>query len=178
MSFAIREETACDRDAIRRVHIAAFQDHPYSHRTEHLIVDALRAAGALTLSLVAVLDGEVVGHIAFSPTGIGDASSATSASSTWYLLGPVGVLPGHQRRGIGRALIERGLGSLRASGGRGCALVGDPAYYRRFGFRRFPGVTCDDVPAENVLCLTFFGETPVGEVLHHPAFAVEPDAHA
>jgi putative acetyltransferase len=148
--------------------LAAFKDHPFSQQTEHLIVDALRAAGALTLSLVAELDGEVVGHIAFSPARIGDTSS------NWYLLGPVAVHPAHQRRGIGRALIECGLSSLRALGGRGCVLVGDPALYRRFGFGHVPGVTCTGVPDENVQCLPLCDETPIGEVLHHAAFSVRP----
>jgi putative acetyltransferase len=164
----VRRETESDRDAIRHVNVAAFRDHPFSQQTEHLIVDALRAAGALTVSLVAELDGQVVGHIAFSPARIGDASS------NWYLLGPVAVHPDHQRRGIGRGLIERGLSSLRALGGRGCVLVGDPAFYRPFGFRPVRGVTCPGVPDENVLCLPLCDETPAGEVLHHAAFSVRP----
>jgi putative acetyltransferase len=164
----VRPESESDHDAIRHVNVAAFKDHPFSQQTEHLIVDALRAADALTLSLVAELDGEVVGHIAFSPARIGDASS------NWYLLGPVAVHPDHQGRGIGRALIECGLSSLRALGGRGCVLVGDPALYGRFGFGHVPGVTCRGVPDENVLCLPLGDETPVGEVLHHAAFSVTP----
>ena len=164
--MTVRPETDSDYDAIRDVNVAAFRDHPFSQQTEHLIVDALRAAGALTLSLVAERDGVVVGHIAFSPARIGDASS------NWYLLGPVAVHPDHQRRGVGRALIDYGLSALRALGGRGCVLVGDPALYRRFGFAHVPGVTCAGVPDENVLCLPLCVETPVGEVLHHAAFSV------
>jgi putative acetyltransferase len=164
----VRPETGSDHDAIRHVNLAAFKDHPFSQQTEHLIVDALRAAGALTLSLVAEVDGEVVGHIAFSPARIGDASS------DWYLLGPVAVHPDHQRRGIGRALIECGLSSLRAVGGRGCVLVGDAAFYRRFGFGHVAEVTCTGVPDENVLCLPLCDETPVGKLLHHAAFSVRP----
>ena len=166
--MTVRPETESDRDAIRRVNLAAFKDHPFSQQTEHLIVDALRAGGVLTLSLVAELDGEVVGHIAFSPARIGDESS------NWYLLGPVAAQPNHQHRGIGRALIERGLSSLRALGGRGCVLVGDPGFYRRFGFRAIPGVTCAGVPDENVLCLPLSDKSPFGEVLYHAAFFVRP----
>lgn len=69
----IRPEWADDYDAIRRILIAAFADHPYSRATEHLIVDALRASDALTVALVAELDGKVVGHIAFSPVKIDGA---------------------------------------------------------------------------------------------------------
>jgi putative acetyltransferase len=160
----IRSETPRDFDAIREVNMVAFARHPFSHQTEHLIVEALRAAEVLELSLVAEVDGEVVGHIAFSAASIGDTSEG------WFLLGPVAVCPEHQGKGIGRALVETGLAALRSGGAYGCALVGDPAFYRRFGFRQYPGVTWNGVPEENVLCLLMSGEMPAGEVVHHPAF--------
>ena len=106
----IRPETPKDFRSIRQILIAAFEKQSFSHQTEHLIVEALRAADALALSLVAEVDSEVVGHIAFSAAGIGDASSG------WFLLGPVAVRPDHQGRGIGRALIEAGLEGLRPRG--------------------------------------------------------------
>ncbi len=160
----IRSETARDLGAIREVNVAAFDGHPFSQQTEHLIVEALRAAGALELSLVAEIDGEVVGHIAFSAASIGGTSSG------WFLLGPVAVLPDLQGNGIGRALVESGLGMLRATGACGCTLVGDPAFYGRFGFRRYPGVVWQGVPDANVLCLKMSGDAPVGEVSCHSAF--------
>jgi putative acetyltransferase len=159
----VRPETARDLDGIRGVNVVAFQGHPYSQQTEHLIVEALRAADALELSLVAELDGEVVGHIAFSAAGIG------SSSRGWFLLGPVAVQPARQGEGIGRGLVETGLDALRSRGACGCVLVGDPAFYRRFGFRQYPGVAWHSVPDENVLCLLISGEMPTGEVVHHPA---------
>jgi putative acetyltransferase len=162
----IRPETARDLDAIREVNMVAFEHHPFSHQTEHLIVEALRAADALELSLVAEIDGEVVGHIAFSAAGIGDTSEG------WFLLGPVAVLPDHQGRGIGRALVESGLDALRSRGACGSVLVGDPALYCRFGFRQHPGIAWEGVPAENVLCLSMSGDAPAGEVAYHPAFLV------
>ena len=161
----IRSETPRDLDAIRDVNIVAFEHHPFSHQTEHLIVDALRAADALELSLVAEVEGAVVGHIAFSAACIG------STSSGWFLLGPVAVLPDHQGSGIGRALVEAGLDALRSGGARGCTLVGDPAFYCRFGFRQYRGVSCEGVPDENVLCLSFCGDVPVGAVSYHSAFS-------
>ncbi len=162
----IRSETPPDFDAIREVNIVAFAHHPFSHQTEHLIVEALRAAEALELSLVAEVDGEVVGHIAFSAASIGDTSEG------WFLLGPVAVCPEHQGDGVGRALVETGLAALRSRGAYGCALVGDPAFYRRFGFQEHPGIVWDSVPDENVLCLLLAGDAPIGEVSHHPAFLV------
>jgi putative acetyltransferase len=163
----VRDETPHDFSAIREINIAAFKDHSYSQQTEHLIVEALRDAGALELSLVAEVGGGVVGHIAFSSARIGDASSG------WYLLSPVAVDPQHQGRGVGRALIEAGLEALRSRGASGFVLVGDPAFYDRFGFRHHPGVTCAGVPDENVLCLPVGEAVPVGEVWHHSAFSVE-----
>jgi putative acetyltransferase len=160
----VRPENSRDFDGIREVNIAAFQGHPYSQQTEHLIVEALRAADALELSLVAESDGEVAGHIAFSVATIGGSSTG------WFLLGPVAVQPARQGEGIGRALVESGLHALRSRGACGCVLVGDPAFYGRFGFRQYPDVTWHGVPAENVLCLLMSGEMPTGEVVHHPAF--------
>ncbi len=162
----VRPETPRDYAAIRDVNLVAFEHHPYSRQTEHLIVEALRAAGALEISLVAEVGGRVAGHIAFSAATIGEPSPG------WYLLGPVAVRPEHQGRGIGRALIEAGLEGLRSRGARGCVLVGDPAFYGRFGFRQYEGVRCAGVPDENGLCLAMSGETPIGEILHHSAFSV------
>jgi putative acetyltransferase len=160
----LRPETSGDLDGIREVNIVAFRGHPYSQQTEHLIVEALRAADALEVSLVAESDGEVVGHIAFSTADIGGSSTG------WFLLGPVAVQPACQGTGIGRALVEAGLDALRSRGACGCVLVGDPAFYGRFGFRQYPGVAWHGVPDENVLCLLMAGEMPTGEVAPHPAF--------
>jgi putative acetyltransferase len=160
----LRPETTRDLDGIREVNLVAFQGHPYNQQTEHLIVEALRAADALKLSLVAESDGEVVGHIAFSAAAIGGSSTG------WFLLGPVAVQPARQSEGIGRALVETGLDALRTRGACGCVLVGDPAFYGRFGFKQCPGVAWHGVPDDNVLCLLLCGEMPTGEVVHHPAF--------
>jgi putative acetyltransferase len=165
----VRPETPQDVEAIRRVNIGAFKNHPFSQQTEHLIVEALRAADALDISLVAELDGSVVGHIAFSRAQIGDKASG------WYLLGPVAVLPDFQGQRIGRALVEAGLGALRSKEANGCVLVGDPAFYTRFGFEHSPGVVRAGVPDQNVLCLRIAGPMPLGELSHHPAFSAKPE---
>jgi len=94
--IVIRFETDADVGAIRDVTVAAFKTLAISHHTEQFIVEALRAAKALTVSLVAELDGRVVGHIAFSPVTISDGTKH------WYGLGPLSVLPEYQRQGIGR----------------------------------------------------------------------------
>jgi len=162
----IRPETPHDFRAIENVHIAAFADHPYSKQTEHLIVNALRADRALAVSLVAEMDGTVVGHIAFSPAKI------NGSDCRWFILGPVGVLLPHQRQGIGRELIREGLETIRSLGAEGCVLVGDPAYYTRLGFTHSPGLVMEGVPAENLMCLPMTEQIPRGHVSHHPAFWV------
>lgn len=167
--ITVRAETAEDADQIRKVNIEAFRNHPISRQTEHLIVDALRSAGALDVSLVAVSDQGVVGHIAFSIAGVGDSEG------DWFLVGPVAVMPGVQRRGIGSLLVEAGLSELRARGAKGCVLVGDAGYYNRFGFSTFPDLEYDGVPNEYVLGLPFGSEAPAGRIRSHEAFAVEPE---
>jgi len=160
----IRTETPADIQAIRDVTVAAFRDHPIGNETEHFIVAALREAGALTLSLVAEIDGRIVGHIAFSPVEISDGTT------DWYGLGPVSVLPELQRQGIGSALINEGLSMLKEMGGQGCALVGDPNYYRRFGFKSVPQLVHEGVPPEVFLVLPFGEDVPAGTVVFHEAF--------
>jgi putative acetyltransferase len=91
--------------------------------TEQFIVNALRAADALTISLVAEVGTRVVDHIAFSPVTISDRSH------NWYGLGPVSVLPEFQKQGIGKSIIHEGLSLLQALGAKSCVLVGDPEYY-------------------------------------------------
>lgn len=102
----VRPETAEDIDAIREIHRAAFADDPYSHQTEHLILEGLRADGALSVSLVAELDGVIRGHVAFSEVTIGGKRCG------WFGLGPIGVDPAHQGRGIGGRLVEAGVPAL------------------------------------------------------------------
>lgn len=160
----IRDETAGDSQAITDVTAVAFETLEISSHTEQFIVAALRAAGALTVSLVAELDGRVIGHVAFSPVTIVDGTEG------WYGLGPVSVLPEHQRQGIGQALIREGLGRLKAQGARGCVLVGHPEYYPRFGFTNPVGLVVEGVPPDVFFALPFDGRVPHGVVTFHPAF--------
>lgn len=163
-SITIRDEAAADVDVITAVTIAAFQSLEISSHTEQFVVMALRAAGALSLSLVAEVGGEVVGHIAFSPVILSDGSPH------WYGLGPVSVLPAYQRQGIGKALIHEGLARLKAMHAQGCCLVGHPGYYTKFGFQNVPGLTLEGVPPEVFFTLSMDGHVPQGTVNFHPAF--------
>jgi len=161
----VRNEQDSDVEVIFKITEAAFQDHPISNHTEPFIVNALRAANALTVSLVAEIDGQVIGHIAFSPVTISDGSQ------NWYGLGPVSVLPEFQRKGTGKSLIHEGLALLQGSGAQGCVLVGDPLYYQRFGFRNPPDLHHEGVPPENLLVLPFGDHVPHGAVTFHQAFS-------
>lgn len=163
----IRSETAADIEAIHNVTIAAFKSLEISNHTEQFIIEALRAANALTVSLVAELNARVIGHIAFSPVTISDNTP------NWYGLGPVSVLPEYQRKGIGKALIQTGLTRLKNLNAQGCCLVGYPDYYRRFGFEHVSGLVHEGVPQEVFLVLTFDGHIPQGAITFHEAFKAQ-----
>jgi len=160
----IRSETASDIDAITEITIAAFRALEISNHTEQFIINSFRVADALTISLVAEIDGRVVGHIAFSPVTISDGSTG------WHGLGPVSVLPEYQKQGIGKSLIKKGLSMLKELGGQGCALVGDPNYYERFGFRNIPDLVHEGIPQEVFLVLPFTENVPQGTVVFHKGF--------
>ncbi len=167
LGMVIRNETDADVGAITEVTIAAFETLEISHHTEQFIIEALRAAKALAVSLVAELDGRVIGHIAFSPVTISDGTG------NWYGLGPVSVSPEYQRRGVGKALIREGLSRLKSLNAQGCFVVGHPAYYRKFGFRNVPGLVHEGVPPEVFFALPFHGHTPEGTVVFHDGFKAD-----
>ena len=127
--IVIRRETDADVGMIGEVTIAAFKTLEISNHTEQFIIALLRADKALTVSLVAEMDGRIIGHIAFFPVSISDGTR------NWYGLGPVSVLPEHQRKGIGTSLIREGLSQLKNLNAQGCCLVGHPDYYKKLGFK-------------------------------------------
>jgi len=167
LETTIKSETDADIGAITKVTIAAFRTLEISNHTEQFIIEALRAAKALTVSLVAEVDGRVVGHIAFSPVTISDSTQ------DWYGLGPVSVLPEYQRKGIGKALIKQGVSRLKDLNARGCCLVGHPDYYRKVGFESIPGLVHEGVPQEVFLALSFDGHIPQGTVNFHEGFKAD-----
>lgn len=166
----IRLETDNDTAAIRALEYAAFRNHPQhapgAEPTEHLIVDALRRTGRLSLSLVAEEQGRVAGHVALSPASIGEERQG------WYMLGPVAVLSDQQGRGIGSTLVRESLAIMRSWGAHGVVLVGDPAFYGRFGFSTWQGLVMGGVPQENVMAVSLDGGAPKGVVGPDPAFFV------
>jgi putative acetyltransferase len=163
-SLLIRDEKSTDYRAISEVTIAAFEKMEIGNHTEQFIIEALRSAKVLSISLVAEVDGRVVGHIAFSPVTMSDGTK------DWYGLGPVSVHPDFQRKGIGKALIRDGLSRLNDLKAKGCCLVGHPQYYRKFGFENVEGLLHEGVPPEVFFVLSFDGNIPQGYVVFHEGF--------
>lgn len=164
MNVEIRNEMPTDVDAIDAVTTAAFLAAPHTDHTEQFIVKALRKAGKLTVSLVAEVDGEVVGHVAASPVSISDATS------DWHGLGPVSVLPAYQGRGGGSRLVREALRALREGGAFGCVVLGEPGFYSRFGFRAEPGLVLANVPPEYFQAVSFGAAMPSGNVSYDESF--------
>ncbi len=164
INCTVRDEQPGDIAAIDRVTQAAFLPVAYSSHTEQFIVSALRAAGQLTMSLVAETDGHVVGHVAVSPV------SLSSGDNGWYGLGPISVRPDHQNRAVGTSLMQAAIHRLKAQGSAGCVLLGDPAYYARFGFKAYPDLVLPGVPGMYFQALPFTDHVPKAQVRYHPAF--------
>jgi len=135
-SIQTRSELPDDQPGIRKVHCAAFPGEGEAN-----LVDLLRAAGHLPISLVALIGGEVIGHAGFSPVS---TVTPTTSGGLGAGLAPLGVLPSFQRQGVGAALVETGLAACRTSGFSWVVVLGDPAYYVRFGFQPAPDFGLSD----------------------------------
>ena len=160
----IRTETDSDRELIHEVTESAFKGKQYADGDEQDLIDTLRSMDALSLSLVALEDGKLVGQISFSPANI------SVGTSPWYALGPVSVLPGRQGFGIGSQLIEAGILEITNRGALGCILTGDPNYYFRFGFKLSPDHCPDTEPEEYFMLKLLNGKNPEGKFSFHEAF--------
>lgn len=167
----IRRELSADIAAISEIIYAAFKGHPYhapgQEPTEHLIVSRLRDAGALSLSLVAVEDDTIVGHIAFSPIKI------KGLESNWFALAPMSVSLSKQKCGVGSKLINEALRILTEQGTEGVVVLGYPEYYKRFGFHNQSELSVAETPQEYFLAQRLTNQEhsiPKGEVNFHEAF--------
>jgi len=131
-----RPETPKDFDSIRYVNEQAF-----GQKAEAAIVNKLRNRNALTISLVATMENEVVGHIAFSPVAIESPCLSFEA----VVLAPMAVLPVYQCKGIGSQLVRAGLEECRRLGHEIVVVLGHPDYYPRFGFvpAKAKGISCE-----------------------------------
>lgn len=168
MTVVVRPERAEDEAQIRQVNREAF-----GREGEAGLVDALRRAGAVTLSLVAVRQGQVVGHILFSPMTIQAEEETYPAVG----LGPLAILPRFQGQGIGSQLVEAGLAACRAAGHEIVIVLGHAGYYPRFGFRpaSLYGVRWEhEAPDEAFMVIELRPGALTGKggvARYHPAFA-------
>ncbi|WP_041646751.1 GNAT family N-acetyltransferase [Aromatoleum aromaticum] len=162
----IRSEAPEDAAAIEAVTESAFRHAPHSDHNEQFILAALRDAGALSVSLVAEMDGVIVGNVVLSPVSI------SSGAAGWFGVGPVSVIPELQGRGIGAQLMREALARLSAQGASGCVVLGDPSYYKRFGFANEAGLVLPDVPPEYFMALSFGQPMATGTVTYHHAFGM------
>ena len=165
-NILIRSENEADSSEIHQIITSAFLNDPMSDGREAQIVALMRRDSALTLSLVAEIDGEVVGHISFSKVTI------NGEFNDWYGLAPVSVVPSHQHKGLGSKLINKGLMLLKSLGGKGCVVLGEPEYYQRFNFKFIPQLILEGVPPKYFMTLLFEGKVPSGHVKYHSAFGV------
>ncbi|WP_064682399.1 GNAT family N-acetyltransferase [Rhizobium bangladeshense] len=160
----IRYETPADIDAIHDLTSIAFAPMPYSAGTEAEIIRRLRTGGDLTISLVAEEEGEILGHVAFSPVTIDGVHDG------WFGLGPISVRPERQRQGIGKALIAKGLGLLEEMGASGCVLIGNPEVYGGAGFCSDGRLSYHDLDTRFVQHIVLHGPAPGGTLRFAPAF--------
>ncbi|WP_245881309.1 GNAT family N-acetyltransferase [Thalassospira marina] len=171
----IRPEQPGDATAIHALTQLAFAGAAHSDGTEQDIIIRLRERGKLACSLVALQSNDIVGHIAFSPVTIDQDQDQdqSQANSHWYGLGPVSVTPALQGHGIGGALIMQGVNHLQTGlQAGGCVVLGDPAYYGKFGFAPSPVLTFPHAPAEYFMIRSFDGAIPTGIVHYDAAFGV------
>jgi putative acetyltransferase len=171
MMIHVRPESPDDCDAIANVNRLAF-----GGEGEARLVEALRASDGFDpeLSLVAVGEGTVVGHVLFSPIVIEAEDRRTPALA----LAPMAVLPQRQRQGIGSELVRRGLVACRVRGHRLVVVLGHPEYYPRFGFQaaRPHGILCPyEAPDEAFMVFALVPgalDGVAGTVKYPPAFDV------
>ena len=162
--LTIRECGATETAARDALITRAFRDAPHADGTEAAIAAALEARGKASVSRLALRARAVVGCVRTSPVTLSDGTPG------WHGLGPIAVEPALQQQGIGSELMEAALARLRAIGAAGCVLLGDPAYYARFGFIADPRLQLPGVPPGYFQCLSFGAAIPTAEVRYDAAF--------
>ena len=168
----IRPARPSEDGTIHAIIMQAFADAEHSNHREQHVVDALRNAGALTYSFVSILEGRPVGHVAISPVAVEvtDESGKKQQVEGFYGIGPISDLPELQGQGHGAALMEHALDQLRAVNARGAVVLGDPSYYKRFGFGP-SDMAYADAPSEYFQALSLDGDAlPQSTVTYHEAF--------
>lgn len=161
----IRDEKASDEAAIYNLTACAFADMPYSDGREPDIINALRQAEDLHVSLVLEKDDKIIGHIAFSPVKI------SGQTGLWYGLGPVSIDAECRRQGYAKMLIAEGLSRIREKGAKGAVLIGNPDVYGGSGFVSTGSLTYGELDTAYVQQHVFDGETISGDITYAPGFS-------
>lgn len=174
LEIEIRSEKPGDESRIREVTESAFEASEFGYNGEAILVDKLRSAAAAAVSLVAVVENRIAGHILFSPATI-DWGKHQSAGLG---LAPMSVLPEFQRRGIGSRLIQAGFEEIANSSYEFVIVLGHPGYYSKFDFvpASSGNVRCefDDIPDEVFLIRWLRPQTmsdKFGVAKYHPVFS-------
>jgi putative acetyltransferase len=160
LRFRVRSERVDDADAVRAVHLAAF-----GQADEADLVETLRRDGLAVIGIVAEIDETLVAHALLGRITVGEAAALA--------LAPVGVVPDHQRQGVGTAVVRAALEEATVLGERIVVVLGDPDYYRRFGFvpASAAGVTGPwPGPALQVLALPGYDGGARGEAVYPPPY--------
>ncbi len=163
-NIQIRPEEFSDYSAIYDVTKRAFAPMPFAGGNEQDLIEILRKAHALSLSLVAEENGKIVGHVALSP------ATHESGQGGWFGLGPISVEPALQRKGVGKMLIAKATTWMKTQKARGCILVGNTNYYSRHGFVCAVENAPEKEPAQYFMVLPLANTIPAGRFSFHPAF--------
>ncbi|KQZ15439.1 GCN5 family acetyltransferase [Mesorhizobium sp. Root554] len=158
--MSIRAATPGDRDAIRQV-----EEHAFGQAAEAGLVDALIGEGDAVVELVAVEEGQVVGHILFSRLFVQTVGGKVPAVA----LAPLAVEPSFHGTGIGGALISEGHIRLKQAGETLSVVLGDPAYYGRFGYTHYRAARFESVYQGEALQALAWGDAPEAGLLVYPS---------
>ena len=164
-----RAEIPADGPAIRAIHLLA-----YNRNQEADLVDKVRNNAAAKLSMVAEHDGAIVAHVLFSPVLLGEGSATVRGLG----LAPIGVLPHLQKQGIGTMLVQAALAKVKSGNCPFVAVLGEPAYYTRFGFEpaRNLGVHCKWEASASAFMLLVFDKSRVVQGMGLARYGEEFDA--
>ncbi len=172
---AVRVEAPDDIESIRRVTVNAFSQSSLGYHGEAELIDELRSTCESMLSLVACRNHELIGHVLFTPVTLVSSENAIEGMG----LAPLSVDPACQKTGVGKRLIEFGLGILRAGGCRFVVVLGHPSYYRQHGFE--PAENCGLTHGFDGIPQTLFAvhrpdlaiPIPRGRVYYQPPFGLQ-----